>query len=257
MIDTHTHLQFDAFEADLSDVMRRMLEAGVHQAIVVGVDLTTSEAAVMLAEQHDHLFAAVGIHPGDAALANLKNAADDLARAIDQTTVAIGEIGLDYKAFDGIEPDKQVQRTVFEMMITLANEHRLPAILHSRMAETDVIDFIRSHPLKHGGVVHCYTADYATAARALDLGLMVSFTAMITYPKNEALRQVLAKLPHDLVMIETDCPFLPPQSYRGQRNEPAYLDAVAETVGQVWGKPVEYVDEVTTRNAMRLFKLKA
>lgn len=255
MIDTHTHLQFDTFQADLGEVLKRMSEEGVSQAIVVGVDVQTSQRAVELASQYRTLFAAVGVHPGDVAGLNLDTMIASFEALISEKTVAIGEIGLDYKVFDNVEPNKRLQQAVFDSQIALANRHHLPAILHSRQAETDLINFIQEHPLSRGGVVHCYTGDYATAKRALDCGLAISFTAMITYPKNEALCQVVAQMPHDRVMLETDCPFLPPEGLRGQRNEPARVVAVAQTVAALWGRDIEYVDSITTANAQKFFYL--
>ncbi|MFA6082552.1 MAG: TatD family hydrolase [Patescibacteria group bacterium] len=249
MIDTHTHLNFIDFEPDLSDVLSRMKDAGVISAIVVGTDDESNISAINLANQYEQLYAAIGIHPsdvkGDFDISDLKN----LTKS--PKVVAIGEVGLDYS----YDVDHGLQARAFEEFMALSAQSNLPLIIHCRDAMDDLITVL-SKSNQVTGVVHCFTGTLAQANRLIALGLHISFTGMITYPKNEELRQVILNLPHDKVLVETDCPFLPPQSKRGKRCEPKDMVEVAAAIGQIWDKNVEYVDKVTSDNARRLFKIK-
>ncbi len=259
MLDAHAHLNFELFDADLDDVLARMKTVGVGQAIVVGTDIVSSEKALKLAEAHDELFVAVGLHPTDVPH---KGDLTDLAApyksfAEHPKVVAIGEVGLDYYHIDheNTEAAKKAQWRALEQFIDLANEADLPVIFHSRQADTDMVRFLREHPLNCGGVMHCFASERAVAKHVLDLGFYLSFTAMLTYPKNEELRDVVKYAPPERVLIETDCPFLPPQDKRGERNEPAYVVETAKVVAEQWGKTIDYVDQMTTKNTQRLFHL--
>lgn len=253
MFDTHTHLYFSEFDTDREAVIERMHSAGVDQALVVGVDMQTSDQAVQLVQNYDGLFATVGIHPYDAVKPTnqLMNSLQTLAKK--PSVKAIGEVGLDYKVFDGVEPDRALQKQLFLACIDLANKQNLPLIVHSRMAELDCIELLRKNAPIEGAVIHCFSADYAVAKRALDVGLMISFTAMLTYPKNAELRAVAKKMPRDRVMLETDCPFLPPEGLRGGRCEPMHVRDTALMLAELWGIPIEEVDRMTTENAQLFF----
>lgn len=254
MIDTHAHLNFEKFVSDVDEVVNKMAMGGVFGAVVVGSDLETSRKALLLANKYDNLYAAVGIHPChmDRVTTGWELEVEEMLK--NSRVVAVGETGFDYINDSDYHPEKQ--RDVFKLLIELANRFEKPVILHARESTTELLEFMMISKPDFGGVLHCFCSEWELASRAIDMGLMISFTGMITYPKNDGIREVAAKLPHDRVMIETDCPYLPPQSKRGQRCEPADVVEVAKVLAEVWGKDLEYVEKVTDENARRFFKLK-
>lgn len=256
LTDTHTHLQLNEYSADRDKVIRRAENTGVLRMIVVGFDIKTSKAAIELSQRYKWLYASVGIHPHEA-----KSFADktidrlrDLARSY--KVVAIGEIGLDY--YRDLSPrDKQVY--AFERQLELASELDLPVIIHNRRANKDVIITLERYVNIYGvslrGVMHCFSGDWSFAKRCLDVGFYISIAGPVTYPNSDALREVAAKVPLDMLLIETDCPWLPPQSRRGRRNEPAYVKFIAERIADLRGIPLNRLIEATSQNAAELFKL--
>lgn len=253
MIDTHAHLQFDAFDADRPEVLGRMRAAGLVGCVVIGCEPASSRAAIALAEAHEDVYATVGVHPNDCA-----DWTDDLidelrALAAHPRVVAIGETGLDYYR-DRAPRDRQ--QRAFDAQAELARELDLPLVVHDRDAHDDVIVALERHAAQGGrAVMHCFSGDELLARRAVDAGLFVSFAGPVSYPKNHDLRAAAAAVAADRYVIETDCPFLAPQPRRGKRNEPAHVAYVAETIAEARGVPVAQVREQTTRNARRLFGL--
>lgn len=253
MIDTHAHLQFDAYADDLPEVLGRMRAADVHAAVVVGCDLPSSEAAIALAERHETLYASVGVHPNDCG--DWSGATADRLRTLAAHTrvVAIGETGLDY--YRDRTP-KERQQQAFEAQAELAIELDLPLVVHNRDAHEDVLVTLERYaPRGLRSVMHCFSGDEAMAVRAVEAGIVVSFAGPIGYPKNAALRAAAAAIPADAYVIETDCPFLAPQPRRGKRNEPAHVSYVADTIAEARGIPVAHVRRQSTQNARRLFRL--
>lgn len=254
MIDTHCHLQFSDYNADRNLVIQGMIDRGVSRAIVVGTDVESSISAVKLAEEYPLLYASVGIHPTEVNDATFTDEIINLELLIkQQKIVAIGEVGLDYKVFDGVEPNPARQKDCFVELIALANRAKLPVIIHTRFADEDLLTIIKAHKINDGGVVHCFDSNYDMAKSVIDLGLHISFTGMLTYPKKDDLRGVAARLPHDRVLLETDCPYLPPQSKRGERCEPQDVIETAGVLAELWKRDLGYVDRVTTENAQKLF----
>ncbi|ABA88938.1 magnesium-dependent deoxyribonuclease, TatD family, and radical SAM domain iron-sulfur oxidoreductase [Syntrophotalea carbinolica DSM 2380] len=252
LIDTHAHLDSRQYDQDRQDVIQRALQSGITHMITIGCDLASSRASVELARQHANVYAAVGIHPHDAAelnesaLENLKNLADRNPKV-----VAIGEIGLDYYR-DRCPRDIQVE--AFRQQIRLARSLGRPIIVHDRDAHQDVLDIMREEKAAEvGGVLHCFSGDLAMAHECMDMGFYLSFPGTITYPKNQALRDVLQAVPTDRLLIETDCPYLAPQALRGKRNEPALLRHTAEEMARIKGLTVEDIARVTNLNVYQLF----
>jgi TatD DNase family protein len=197
--------------------------------------------------------AAVGIHPHDASTADA--AALDRIAALARTprVVAIGELGLDYYRDHSPRP---VQRTALVAQLALARVARKPVLLHCREAHADLLDICRAEGVAAiGGILHCFSGDLEVARRGLDLGLLISIAGPVTYPSARRLAEVVRALPLDRLVVETDCPYLPPQPWRGQRNEPAYLPTTAARVAELLGKPVATVAAATTENAVRLLRL--
>ncbi len=265
LIDSHAHMDDKAFEADRPEVLRRAREAGVAAVVTIGVADSPAgiEAAVRLAETIPDepdmpvLFATVGVHPHDAR--RLEPAWYDrlaeLARR--PKVVGIGEIGLDYHY---MHSPKDVQRKVFEGQLDLARRLGLPVVIHSREAEEETLAILEAAAREAEGgrlrgVVHCFSGSEAMARRVLDLGLHLSFTGVVTFPKAETLREIARKVPLERLLVETDCPYLAPVPYRGKRNEPARVVHVAEALAATFGRPVEEIAEATTHNAVDLFRL--
>lgn len=258
LIDSHAHLDMKAFASDRDQVLERAWEAGLGAVITVGVGETLSdlEGAVALAGEYERVFSTVGVHPHDA-----RGIQPEWYGRIERLTrhhkvVGIGETGLDYHY---MHSPKRAQRDAFGRFLRMGRETGLPVVIHTREADGDTIAVLREAREQGGaplsGVVHCFSGDYSLAKQVLDLGLHISFTGVITFPKAEPLREVMKKIPLERVLLETDCPYLSPVPFRGKRNEPARVVHVAETVAQVLGRAVDEVARITTENAVRLFRL--
>ncbi len=270
MIDTHCHLQFPDYDADIDLVIQRMIDSNISKAIVVGTDVESSLKAVMLAERYPNLYASVGIHPTELNLKEFDKDIKELESLLShKKIVAIGEVGLDYKVYRhrdetpnlsrsftsdfNEEPNRALQQNCLIRLIKLADQANLPVIIHSRMADDDLLSLIKAHKPTRGGVIHCFDSDYKMAVSVLDLGLHISFTGMLTYPKKDSLRLVASRLPQERVLLETDSPYLPPQSKRGERNEPTNINETSVTLADLWQCDIAHVDHVTSQNARELF----
>lgn len=261
LIDTHAHLDFDQFDGEVDDVLKRAKEVGVEKIINVGTTLERSRKSVELSEEYQNIFAAVGIHPHDAKDVNDDVIAELKKLAANKQVVAIGEVGFDHSR----EYDEVAQEDAFFAQSEVATEAGLPIIVHSRDAEETSLQHLAEHAdlaladnpfRKEPGVVHCFTGSLEFAQAVLKLGYLISFTAPITYPKNDALREVVKKIPLDKIMVETDCPFLPPPDKRGDRNEPAFVVETAQKIAELKGISIDDVAKATTANADRLFGLR-
>lgn len=254
MIDTHTHLNFHGFDQDFNEVAKQMPVLGVAGGIVVGSNLENSRKGIEIANQYPYLWAAVGLHPLHVDEMENDGELDQFETLLPgDKVVAIGEVGFDF--INDLKYRPADQKKLLSWWLDAANRIKKPVIFHSRESESELLDMIAKNPPGKGGVMHCYGGSWENAKRSLDMGLMISFTGRITYPKNEDLREIVKKVPHDRVMVETDSPLLPPQSKRGKRCEPWDVIEVAEKVAELWGKDIEYVDRVTTENAKKFFKL--
>jgi len=253
LIDTHCHLDFNWFDDDRDEVISRAVAAEVSRIIVPAIDMDNCRTVLKLAETYDEVWAAVGVHPNSTEgwQDNWVGVLRDLAQH--PKVVAIGEIGLDY--YRDRSP-KTIQQRALGMQLELAAELDLPVILHNRESNEDLIQMLTESTQsgKGGpGVLHSFSADWETAQAALDLGYYLGFTGPVTYKKADELRDIVARVPIDRLLVETDAPFLAPQRYRGKRNEPAYVALVAEKVAEVRGMETAVLHRQTTENAIRLF----
>jgi TatD DNase family protein len=252
LIDSHAHLELDEFDNDRENVISRAQQEGLEAIIVVGINLDDSRRAVELARQYDMLFATVGVHPHDVKKIQPKTY-DQLAKlAQEKKVVAYGEIGLDF--FRNRSP-KDIQIKRFGEQLELAQTLNMPVIIHDRDAHRETVAILKNWKGEKRGVIHCFSGNYAIAKQCLDLGFYISIPGTVTYPKAEELREVVKKIPLDTILIETDCPFLPPQIYRGKRNEPAYVSHVARKIAEIKNVPLADVESQTTDNARHLFSL--
>ncbi|MER3457785.1 MAG: hydrolase TatD [Chloroflexota bacterium] len=249
LVDTHCHLDHPRFDADIGAVIARAHEAGVLRMVTIGTGLPSSRAAVALAERYAGVYAAVGVHPHEAKDWDAATLAELEQLARHPKVVAIGEIGLDF--YRDWSP-RQAQARAFEAQLALAQQLGLPVIIHDREAHEAVLATLRAYaPVR--GVLHSFSGDAQVAEAALALGLYLGISGSVTFPKADALRQVVALAPLERLLIETDAPYLTPQAHRGRRNEPAYVRYVAEEAAAVKGFPLEVVAAQTTANAEALF----
>ncbi|MFO7943808.1 MAG: TatD family hydrolase [Anaerolineales bacterium] len=267
LVDTHCHLNFEAYEEDLDQVLNRAWEVGLERVLIPALDLRSSKEVVELAERDPRLFAAVGVHPNRAETwsAETVNALNELARH--PKVKAIGEIGLDY--FHDRAP-REVQNKVFSRQCALARECNLPVVLHVRNAaegeRSCIIDLLEElkkwpqdteeeTPAKGGrGVVHSFSGNVEEARQVIALGYLVGITGPVTFEKAKTMQDVAAFSPSTSILIETDGPFLTPHPHRGKRNEPAYVKYIAEKIAQLRACSAREVGEVSTENADCLFQ---
>ena len=257
LIDTHAHLHDRAFDSDRASVLARARAAGLAAIVTVGTDRVESEAAVALAEAESDVFATVGLHPHDAKDwdTHLRERLVALARR--DAVVAIGEIGLDYYRL--LSPQSAQQRAFHEQLET-ANELHLPVVVHVRAADEPAASILAEwapsatcgYPL---GVLHCFAGDTALAMRYIQLGFLISIAGPVTYPKSDRTRSVATVIPLESLVVETDAPYLPPQRWRGQRNEPERIFETARYIAKLRGTGGDELLTICGENARRLFRL--
>jgi TatD DNase family protein len=253
LTDSHAHLDAKAFAHDREDVIERAKQSGVFRIVNIGFNRETIPSTLRLTEQYDFIYAAIGWHPTDAV--DMK--AEDLdwieeccAR---EKVVAIGEIGLDY--YWDTSP-KDVQENVFREQIRLAKKLDMPIVIHNREAHADIVRILKEEKAEDvGGVMHCFSGSWETAKLCLNMNFYISFGGPITFKNAKQPKEVLANVPLDRLLIETDCPYLTPHPYRGKRNESSYVQLVAEAAAEIKGISVEELARITSDNAARLFRL--
>ena len=254
LVDSHSHISMRQFDKDRDRVVERARGAGVVAIIDVGLDLESSRGAIDLSERYPDVFAAVGIHPHSASQMK-DDDVDGLAEmAQHPKVVAIGETGLDF--YRNRSP-REDQIVAFKKQLALARQLGLPVIIHSRQANDEVMEILTDWaggsegPL---GVLHCFSGSGELARRYIEMGFLLSIAGPVTYAKSAAV-EAARELPLDRLLIETDCPFLTPEPYRGKRNEPSYVSLVAERIAEVRGESADVVAQRTSENAIRLFQL--
>jgi TatD DNase family protein len=253
LIDTHAHLSLPQFDKDRTEVIKRARDAGIKHIITVGTDSDDCRKAVALAQEHDFISAAVGIHPHDAKTINAETYSLLRELAADNNVVAIGEIGLDF--YRNLS-SQEIQVQHFREQLWLAREVSLPVIIHDREAHQEVLKILQEEKAETmGGVIHCFSGDWEMAKACLDMGFYISIPGTITFKKSDAYHKLVRDLPLDRMLVETDCPFLAPYPFRGKRNEPAYVQYVAKAVAGIKGLGCEAFAEITTQNAQKLFNL--
>ncbi len=252
LIDSHCHLDFPDFANELDAVVDRAEGAGVERMITIGTRVDTADRLVAIAERYDSVYFTVGTHPHEAAT----EAADDFAAmrkfAARPKCVGIGEAGLDYH-YNYAPPE--VAQKVFRGQIALARDLRLPLVIHAREAAEDPAAILKEEMGRgpFAALLHCFTSSRALAEAALDLGLFISFSGVVTFKKSEELRAIARDVPLDRILIETDAPYLAPVPHRGRRNEPAYVAATAQAVAEAKGMAPEALAEAARANTLRLF----
>ena len=259
LIDTHCHLTMNQYDPDRSGVIQRARDAGVERMITIGTDIEESQRAIALAEEHDFMFAAVGVHPHDVKEIKDLEAAYQALKALTSNSkvVALGETGLDYHYMHSPAP---LQQEHFRIMIRLAKACNLPLIIHTREAKEDTLKILREEAGDRlRGVFHCFSGDREMAEAALAMGFYLSFSGVITFQNaqntKKTILEIVKAIPLDRILIETDAPFLTPHPHRGKRNEPAYVRYVAEKVAEVKALSIEETAKAIFANAAKLFRL--
>lgn len=252
LFDTHAHLHFPDYADDLDAVLERARGAGVCGMVTIGTDRESNQAVVELARRLPEVWATVGIHPHDAGEAVEADFAEmeKLARS-EAKVVGFGEMGLDF--FRNLSPP-EAQREVFRRQISMARELGKPVVIHCRDAHEETLAILAEERAREiGGVMHCFSGDVEIARRCLDLGLFISLAGPVTYKNARALPEVARFVPEDRLVVETDCPYLPPTPHRGKRNEPAYVALTAAFVAELRGVAPEALGAAVTANAATLF----
>lgn len=253
IVDSHAHLDMEDLKEQLPAVLKRAKDNGICAIVSVGIDYESSYEALEIARKNPMVYATIGVHPHNAK--DIKK--DDLlkikALANDKKVVAYGEIGLDF--FKNFSP-KDVQLKVFEEQLDIAEELRLPIVIHERNAQKEVYSILRSRDKKENrGVIHCFSGDVDIAKKFIELGFLISIPGIVTFKKADTLRQVVKHISLDSILLETDAPFLAPEPFRGKINEPSYILWTARAVANLRGIPLEEVAHITTENAKRIFKI--
>lgn len=260
--DTHAHLDYPDFAGDFDAVLERAAGAGISRIICIGTDMDSSHRAIALAERHPAVYAVVGWHPSDAvkAPADVRPVLRELAAH--PKVVALGETGLDYYRLPGRrpggdaaadEPIKRRQAELFRQHLEVATELRLNCVVHQRAALEDTLREITPFADRVRGQFHCFADDVVALERILALGSLVSYTGILTFKNGANIRTALAATPPDRFMLETDCPFLAPMPYRGQRCEPAYVREIAAVAAEVKGMSLDALSTATCATARAFF----
>lgn len=253
IFDTHAHYSDDCFDPDRQEVLMGLRDRGVGRIVEVGAGISSTRDALALAHQYEFVYAAAGIHPGEAG--ELKEVSMDSLREWirDEKVVAVGEIGLDYH-YDS--PSHEIQKHWFVRQLEVAAETEMPVIIHSRDAAQDTWDLMQEYcDWKNGGVIHCFSYGMEIADQYLKKGFFLGIGGVVTFGNARKLKEVVEFAPLEQLVLETDCPYLTPSPHRGKRNDSGYLIHVVEAVSKIKGISREEIIAVTEKNAERLYRL--
>ena len=253
-VDSHCHVNFPELAAQMPDILERMKNNGVERALCVSVNLPDWPGLLKLVEQHDELYASVGVHP-DYEDTIEPTVEDLIERSVHPKVIAIGETGLDYFRLTG---DLSWQRERFRRHIRAARQTQLPLIIHTRSSSQDTLDIMKEEGAQEArGVMHCFTESWEVAQASMDLGFYISFSGIVTFKKATELQDVARRMPLDRILIETDSPYLAPVPHRGKLNDPSKVIHVAEMIATLRGTTTKEIEDASTNNFFNLFnKLK-
>ena len=251
LFDTHAHLNDPAFDPDREELMASLAHKGIGLVMNAGCSLQSSKDIIAMAERYPWLYASVGSHPDSANEVNEGVIEEYRALCRHEKVKAIGEIGLDYYYED---IPREIQKQAFRMQMQLAKELNLPVIIHEREAHDDGMRIVKEFP-EVTGVFHCYSGSAEMARQLVNLGWYIGFTGVLTFKNARKAVETAASIPLDRIVIETDCPFMAPEPYRGKRNDPGYLPRMAEKLAEIRGISPEEAAQLTTENAKRLYRI--
>lgn len=253
LIDTHAHLDFPEFAGVLQGILERARNAGVLEVVTIGIDLVSSRKAVELSQSHSEIYATVGIHPHGAFALKAEDREALEALAGQERVLAIGEMGLDY--YRDRQP-RAIQRKCFRQQLEIACRTGLPAVFHVREAHADFLEIVQDYAGSlAGGVLHCFSGDWAVAEHCLEMGFYLSVPGTVTFPKAEVLQGVVREAPLNRLLTETDAPYLAPVPHRGKVNEPAFVLHTAIKIAELRRCALEEVAQQTTANARMVFRM--
>ena len=252
IVDTHAHLQWASFDKDREEVISRAIEAGVKCIVNIGFDVVGSRNGVELAAKHEELYATVGIHPHNASQFD-RNVLDELRRLAEHPkVVAVGEIGLDY--YRNLSP-RTAQQRAFEAQLSLAEQLKLPVVIHDRDAHNDTLKILAKFKGRLNGIMHCFSGSREMAEQCVASGFYISFAGPVTFPSSHKLQAIAKWIDLNKILLETDSPWLAPQEMRGKRNEPAFLPFIARKIAELKKIPLVELAEATTKSAKEIFQL--
>ena len=253
IFETHAHYDDAKFDTDREMLLAELPQRGISPVINVGSSIATTKTTLSLAQEYPFLYAAVGVHPSDVDDLNEDTYAWLKQQTTLQKTVAVGEIGLDYY---WPEPDHETQKKWFLRQLDLAREIRKPVIIHSRDAAKDTVDLMtEAHAEEIGGVIHCYSYTKETAKIFLDMGFYFGIGGVLTFKNAKKLKEAAAELPIERILLETDCPYLAPEPYRGKRNSSLYLPRVVAALAELKGLTCQEIEDITWHNGCRFYGL--
>ena len=252
LVDSHCHLDFPDFSEELDAVVDRAQQAGVGMMLTINTHLSRFPRVLAVAERYDTVYCTVGTHPHEAGVEPMATQEDLLRLADHPKVVGFGETGLDY--FYDKSP-RDLQQQSFRVHIQAAREMGLPVIVHTRDADEATLAILSEEMAKgrFTGLIHCFSSSLELAEKAIEMGLYISISGIVTFKKADILQNSIRQLPLDRMLVETDCPYLAPIPYRGKRNEPAYLAYTAEKLAELKGVSVQDVQNITTQNFLTLF----
>ncbi|MBP3825933.1 MAG: TatD family hydrolase [Butyrivibrio sp.] len=255
IFDTHAHYDDERFDEDRDALLRSMKEAGIGNIVNIGANMASSQRSLDLAAEYDFMYAAVGVHPSDCAELDDEKIEKLKEMSSFPKCVAIGEIGLDYY---WPEPEHDLQKKWFKRQIALAREVGLPIIVHSRDAAADTVDILKSENAGElGGVVHCFSYSKEVAEECVKMGFYIGIGGVLTFKNGRKMKEVAEAIPMERIILETDCPYLAPEPFRGKRNSSLYLPYVVSAMAQIKGISEEEVISITEANAREMYRLKA
>lgn len=251
LFDTHAHLNDKSFDKDRDALIEEIRGSGVTNIMDIGADIESSKKALSIAKKYDFIYAAVGVHPSD--VSGMTDADLDIIRdlAKDEKVKAIGEIGLDYHYDDA---NREAQKKWFIKQLNLADELGLPVVIHDRDSKGDCINILKEMKVKNA-VMHCFSGSAETARRLVKMGLMISFTGVLTFKNARRAVEACREIPLERLMIETDCPYMAPEPHRGERNHSGYVRFVAEKMAAVKGVSYDEICRITYENGRRFFNI--
>lgn len=253
MIDSHAHYDDKAFDEDRDLLLSTVFESGIRKVINVGASMRSCRETIKLAEKYEQIYAAIGVHPSDTAELTEEDMNWLKEKSSLEKVVAIGEIGLDYY-WD--EPDREIQKKWFRRQLALAKEVSLPVIIHSRDAAADTIEIMKEYGSGEiPGVIHCYSYTKESAREFLEMGYSFGIGGVLTFKNAKKLKEAVANIPMDRILIETDCPYLAPEPNRGKRNSSLYIPYIVQVMSQIKGISEEEVIRITSDNTERLFHI--
>lgn len=254
IFESHAHYDDEAFDEDREELLMSLRGHGIDKVINVGASLASCRITLELIQKYPFIYGAMGVHPSETAELNEENFAWLREQCAMDKVVAVGEIGLDYH---WKEPEPHVQKVWFERQLIMARETGLPVIIHSRDAARDTLDMLQAlHAGDTGGVIHCYSYTKEMAREYLQMGYYFGIGGVITFHNSKKLKEAVAYIPLDRILLETDSPYLAPEPNRGRRNSSLNLPCVAQAIAELKGVSYEEVVETTQENAMKLFRIK-